>query len=47
MVAKTQTQSRARSMTPTRHASLRRHAVPSPYEYYLDLLARHAAPRRR
>ena len=46
MVAKTQTESRTRAVRQARHASKRRHAVPSHYEYYLDLLARHAARQR-
>lgn len=45
MVAKTHTASRARAPMQTRRPAPRS-AVPSHYEYYLDLLARHAARRR-
>ena len=46
MVAKTRSEPRTQSTTQARHASVRRHAVPSHYAYYLDLLARNAARRR-
>lgn len=45
MVAKTHSEPRMRS-AQARHAPARRQAVPSHYEYYLQLLARHAARRR-